>query len=1027
MKRLWLLVILPAILFSNVALCAQTSSPIVVLQEPNFPTVDSTAIPIALLHTALPAADFSRAGDLQQELAKQSSKLLILPYGSAFPEQQWPAIYGFLLRGGNLLTLGGRPFTRPVRLEKEQWQLLPETYTYARQLLISDYQETPGSSTASPLANQDVLIDGIDKLSWRRGFSMVTRLSQEETSNRVGASGTFDAEVTTLLWGVSNAVRMAAPIVEIDHFQNHYSGGRWIMVNCELESASLKTLGLALADLARRANEGAQLLRVTPTYPLYLPQEPWQFELEWRRFQQPPTPATALITVERDDRQELAQNVDLPAVPIDQIITLPSDGQPGFHTVVVRLRCGDSPCGIYRTGFWIRDKAYLDSGPKISVDHNYFRVDGKRIEVIGTTYMASDAQRLYFRYPNPYVWDQDMKQIAAAGVNMLRTGLWTDWNQITGNTDIANEHSLRTLEAYLMTARRYGLPVQFTLFAFMPEVFGGENPYLAPEALDREREFVTSLTSRFADVPFLMWDLINEPSFDNPKRFFGTHANNDPVEAADWNQWLLERYGSRDAIAEAWHMGLPDGPFPVPGDADMTAQSANDGDHPLSVYDFNLFAQLSFAKWAQGMRAAIRKSGSQQLITVGQDEGGALTSPSPSFFAPSVDFTTMHSWWFYDDLLWDSLSAQQKGLPMLVQETGVMTDTDADGRPRRDPEQDAALLERKLGIAVDTGAGAIEWLWNINALMRSQQEVTIGAVRPDGTETPQAEVLKAYATFAKKIAGHLDDPEPEPVAILTSQAEQFSVLGPMATEAQHRSVRALNYQCRIAGRMVSENHVEDIAGSKLTILPSAQMLKDSTWQYLIDYVRKGGNLLITGPIERDEDWRERDRLHQIGIDATASSLIYRSTPIRMGAENVQATFSIAAQRTLETLHLSDGKSFAEVKVGKGRVFVVVAPVELAESPDVAAAVYNHVLTQLGITPAFSAPGLPDSVLVRPRVFHQTVLYLVSSESSLDQDIDIADGFSGGHIKLHLPALRTAMVLINRESGQIVAAYIPPPF
>jgi hypothetical protein len=219
-----------------------------------------------------------------------------------------------------------------------------------------------------------------------------------------------------------------------------------------------------------------------------------------------------------------------------------------------------------------------------------------------------------------------MKQISDAGINMLRTGLWTDWDLVTGNTDVATERTLRTVEAFLMTARRYRLPVQFTFFSFMPEVFGGINPYLDPEALRRENEFVTSIARPFARVPFLMWDLINEPSFDNPRHFFNSRANGDTAETSEWNRWLIHRYGSRHAIEDAWHTVLSDGPISAPGEADMISQSANDGGRPLAVYDFNLFAQESFANWAQQMRAAIRSTGSHQLITVGQDEGGALMS-----------------------------------------------------------------------------------------------------------------------------------------------------------------------------------------------------------------------------------------------------------------------------------------------------------------------------------------------------------------------------------------------------------------
>jgi hypothetical protein len=1030
MKRLWFLASLfSAVLVSAGMLHAQMVSQVVVLEEQNFPTIDSGAIPTAVLHQALPAAIFSSVTELQGNLNDSKTKLLVLPYGSAFPEEQWANIQKFLLRGGNLLTVGGRPFTRPVRLIDGRWQLQPETYAFSRQLLISDYQETPGSSEATPSSNPDEPVAGIENLRWQHGYSMVIRLSQEESSNRIGASGTVDAELKSLLWGNHDSTHLAAPVVEIDHFRNDYLGGRWVMMNCQMGDAFSESplVAAIITALARQASVGAELVRVTPTYPLYLRQEAWQLELQWNRYQQLVVPSKAAITIQRDGHQELAQTVDLDirSFPADQTITLPSNGQPGFHTVLVQLYCGSAVCGVYRTAFWVRDKDYLDSGPRVSVGQNYFLMDGKPIEVIGTTYMASDAQRLYFRYPNPYTWDQDMSQISSAGINMLRTGLWTDWNLVTGNTDVATERAQRTIEAYLMTARRYRLPVQFTLFSFMPEVFGGKNAYLDPEAVRREQAFVASIVQPFADVPFLMWDLINEPSFDNPKRLFGTHPDGDAVETGAWNKWLRDRYGNRGAIEEAWHTVLPDDSIAAPDDSDMTAQSANDGGRPLSVYDFNLFAQQSFAKWAQGMRTVIRNTGSQQLVTVGQDEGGALASPSPSFFTTSVDFTTVHSWWFYDDLLWDSLSAKQRGLPVLVQETGVMTETNADGRPRRNPQQDAALLERKIGVAVATGAGAIEWLWNANAIMRSQQEITIGAVRPDGTEKQEAGVLEAYAIFAKTIRSYLNDPEPEPVTILTSQAEQFSVVGAMATDAQHRSVRAMTYRCRIATRLVSENHVDDIAGSRLIILPSAQMLQDSTWQTLLHYVEQGGNLLMTGPAERDEHWQLRNRLRKMGIQATTSSLIYRSTSIRMGTESVAADFPIAVQRNVESLKLKDGKSYLEVKYGKGRVFVVDAPVELAESPDATVMVYQHVLAELGIKPSFEDQTLPSSVLVRPLVLRDSVLYLLSSESSDDQDIDLHDDISGGWIKLQLPALRTTLVLLSRKTGQLITAYHGP--
>jgi hypothetical protein len=1029
MRRICLGIIFSLIFSLVCASSAQTTPAVVVFNQPGFPVIDTAPLPDALLHQAFPNAQFVAAAELAKQLAGNGATLLILPYGSAFPEQQWSAIHNFLLRGGNLLTLGGRPFTRPVRAEDQQWKPLPETYAFARQLLISDYQQTPGSSTASPAVNRDEADQALAQLRWHRAYSVVVRFGQQETSPRVGASGTFDAELKTLLWGVDRQQRVAAPIIELDHFQNEYAGGRWIMVNCQIEDVFVHSAqaGAVLSVLAQQADLGAQLLRVTPSYALYLPHESWQLQLQWHRFQQKPAPSTLSVTISRDGRQEVARSVDLKTndYPLDQTITVPTNGQPGFHIADIQLQCGAKLCGTYHTGFWVRDRAYLESGPQVTVDHDYFRIDGKPIEVVGTTYMASDAQRLYFRYPNPYVWDRDMQQIADAGLNMLRTGLWTDWDLVTGNSTELTERASRTIEAYLMTARSHGLPVQFTLFSFMPEVFGGTNAYLDPEALEREREFVTSVATPFAHVPYLIWDLINEPSFDNSKRLFNTKSNGDAVETSEWNKWLLHRYGNRDAIAEVWHTVLADGPIPAPSDADLTSQSANDGARPLSVYDFNLFAQESFASWARQMRSTIHATGSQQLITVGQDEGGALISPSPTFFGNQVDFSTMHSWWFNDDLLWDSLSVKQKNQPLLIQETGVMTETNADGLSRRNAEQDGALLEKKVGLAIGTGAGAIEWLWNINAVMRSQQEVTIGANRPDGTAKPEAQVLRAYAAFARGLQGHLSDPEPEFVSIVASQAEQYSVLAPMAVDAQHRAVRALEYQCHIAARMVAENHMEDIAGSKLVILPSVQMLQETTWQALLNYVKAGGNLLVTGPVDRDEHWQAKDRLKQLGIDATSTSLLYRSTEIHLDAETVEASFPIAAQRMLETAQLKNQQSYIEVRHGAGRVFVVNAPVELAESPQATVEVYRYVLSRVGIEPPFEASGLSPSMLVRRRVFKDSVLYLFASESSESQNLDIRDKLTGARMQLSVPALRTEMLLVDRATGKIISTYRQP--
>jgi hypothetical protein len=873
---------------------------------------------------------------------------------------------------------------------------------------------------------------GFPELLWKRAYSVVIRLSDEETVRRDGSSGTPDSELTTLVQGSKDHHVLAAPIIQIDHFRNHFSGGRWIMVNCELESDFYvsRSTGELLNYLDKQAINGAESLRVMPIYPLFLPGEPWEFQVEWHKFVDSPTSDIQLeLIVERNEKVERERTIALGSTAnlLTTTVVLDPVAGPGLRTVTARLTQNGVLRGVYRTGFWIRDHDYLLSGPRVSVDQNFFQVDGKQLLVVGTTYMASDMQRLYFRYPNPYVWDQDMNQIASAGLNMLRTGWWTDWDALTNNTGIASERTVRTMEAFLMTARKHGLPVQWNLFAFMPDVFGGGNPYLSQEALRREKMFVASAVSPFKDVPSLMWDLINEPSFDNPKRFFTIRPNGDADELDQWNAWLAKRYGIRAQIESAWKSVLPAGDIPVPVERDFSVQSANDGGRPLAIYDFDRFMQDKFAGWTRDLRATVHATGSSQLITVGQDEGGEVTSPSPAYFKNDVDFTTVHTWWMYDGILWASLAAKQAGLPMLVQETGVQNEYNADGRPRRTPENEAALVERKVGIALGTGAGAIEWLWNINALMRSQQEVTIGAIRPDGTERPEAQVLRGYAQFANSARGHFKQPELEQVAILTSQALQYSVASDLAVSAQPRAVRVMNYQCHVATRVVAENNVEEIRGSKLVVLPSPQALQESTWKSLLTYVEQGGNLLLTGPAERDEHWQPIHRLRDLGINATSSSLNFHGGTMNVNGTLTDISFSQNIQQRAESLSIAGGASYIEVKRGKGTIFVTAYPVELAESFQPTYQVYEHVLAQLQIAPPYEGKTGSSAILIRPVSFADSILYLLVSESSQDEVIDIKDKTTGTLIHTDLPAQRTRLILLSKKDGSILDSYSPPVF
>ncbi|MFY9937755.1 MAG: hypothetical protein WAK33_12825, partial [Silvibacterium sp.] len=631
---------------------------------------------------------------------------------------------------------------------------------------------------------------------------------------------------------------------------------------------------------------------------------------------------------------------------------------------------------------------------------DYFELDGKPLPVVGTTYMSSDVARLYLSKPNAWVWDQDMAQIHGEGLNMIRSGLWSGWDPLLAPDGEMSEDALRTIEAFLMCARHNHLPVQFNLFAFLPENLGGVNAYLDPVAWQAQSRYVSSIAGRFHAVPFLAWDLINEPSANT--NLWKTQPAGDPFEQTAWRKWLAARYPDQAALLDAWaepsfgigrnlqlkpttaspEMAAQD-PFAFPEAGAFGFDAVRSGYNPLKVYDYFLFTQSIFVDWVKRTREVIRAQGSTQLITVGQDEGGVSGRLSPAFYSPLLDFTAEHTWWDFDGILWASLAAKFPGKPMLIQETGEQRRLMQDDHLRLSAQEESWQLERKISMAFAQGAGALEWVWNVNSYMSNDNEITIGAVRPDGTEKPEAEVLSAFAAFAAKSPASFTHIAAPQVAMVTSQALLYSGMYELALDTQKRALRALAYYDHTPFRFVAENRVADLGSPKLVILPASQALGDEAWTALMKYVEGGGTLLVSGPVQRNEHWQFVDRLGALGVKARVETLAVRQSELKLGDEPpIQVSFpTLVQQLPIEVMRFADGKSVETITHGSGHILWAQDPVEFSEDYEPTAALYRYALKFAGVAPSLReiAP-LSPAVLAFPTVLDDAVLYSFSNES-----------------------------------------------
>jgi Beta-galactosidase len=1005
----------------------------VVLSEAGFPSADSAFPSTHQLELLLPDAQFAPASKLGPLLKGSTARLLVLPYGSAFPEEAWPEIFGFLQNGGNLLVLGGRPFTRSAYHDISGWRLRDYSVRFTRALMIDQYQAAPGSDGLQFESNPDLPLQ-LPRFSWTRAFSPVIRLSAIDLYRRGGAAGSIDSRLDALAWGIKDGRKMAAPAIEVDHLRNGFDGGRWVFVNSEITPDFYSGSGAVamVRALAATALRGSEEFTVHPEFPLYLAGEPIQLQTDWRSNSASTSPLTIKVTSYLQDQPQARSEVS-GIVSSDQILSLllPAPRESGLYVLDAELLEGNGSDqkirAIYHSGFWIRDQASLRSGPRMTVNKDYFELDGEPLAVVGTTYMSRESQRLYFVRPNVYVWDQDLSQIHSAGLNMIRTGWWTGWDKLCDENGRPYESTLRTLEAYLMTAHKNHLPVQFNFMAFLPDILGGMNGYLDPEAVRRQRTLVTAVVARFHDVPWLAWDLINEPSIS--QHLWKMLPNGDPVEVEKWNEWLNRRYPEKAALSAAWNLPLSEvkGTVALPEEIEFTPRGMYTGSNSLKVYDYNLFAQDVFANWVRTMHEAIRGAGSQQLVTVGQDEGGIQDRLSPAYWGEFVDFTTNHSWWLNDYVLWDSLLAKQPGKAMVIQETGLQRELNLDETARRTLENEAALFERKIATSYIQGSGAIEWLWNANSFMTNGNETPIGAVWPDETEKPEATVLRDYATFSKALSPHLRNPELPSVAVVTSQAAQFSVIQGLQLEAQQKSIRALMYSDHLTAYAIAENQIEKLGTPKLAILPSAQSLTEKAWQLLLQYANDGGNLLVTGPVDFDEHWASMGRAAHLKLEARTEPLVYHNARLSFSGRSLPLSFDTQKQTWLSALRLQDGSTLKEITYGKGRIFWAAYPVELAEGTQAAAELYAYVAGQIGITPEFeltseSQSTLSPGVLIYPTVLDDSVMYIMVSDAAEDTKIDLRDKLTGTRINLLLPAQHAAIAVIGKQEKSVVAKY-----
>ena len=996
---------------------------VAVFWEPGFPEIQGCKITRDILQQALTSftVHYLSEQDLFTQLDVDRFVLFINPFGSAFPKRAWPALLKYLREGGNWLNLGGVPLSRPVVRSGTSWRAEPPQTSYHKRLGITHSFPVKDVYTGTP--------------NTLEVYELYVRLSSTNSEpDEAGSDGPRDAILQPLVYGFDNNASgpKASPVIQIDRLLAEFAGGRWVLANFRGNILPNK-----LKELADTAAQGAVHIEYRSSFACYREGE---------------TP-TLIVRVHRPKgglenplHCEFTVHGLTGGILWESTVALKAEGthatgsiemprtikySPGSYFFRGRLSwkspfIGMNPPGVDGCAFWFYDDALMTRGKPLTVDNHFFYREGEVFPVTGTTYMASDVHRRYLFDPNPAVWNYDFHLMKQAGVNMIRTGIWTGWKKYMPSVGKVDEGVLRAFDAFLLTAHRYDIPVIFTFFAFLPETWGGLNAYLDPRAVKAQQEFISAFTKRYPRVDDVLWDFINEPSFCSPKYLWNCRPNYDEFEKAAWKQWLKDRYpASSDEervgnLQQLWRTTTDD-VYELPQLKDFESVNLIDDRQPLKTLDYRLFAQDMFIRWTRQMTEAVRSNGNpKQLITVGQDEAGINDSPNIQFFAREIDFTSLHNWWANDDLVWDSVLAKTPSKLSLMEETGVMFYEKADAdRPWRSEEEVSRLLERKMAISLGVhGAGFIEWVWNTNPYMNSTNEVGIGFHRVDRSAKPELQPFIWTAQFMKAAGYLLRERQPEPVVMVIPHSQMFSPRS-FAQEATRRCVRAMYYHIGVPLQAISEYTITDYSlNPKLIIVPSPGVLTQKCWDALLAAAKGGATVAISGVIDEDDYGRpvERSKL----FDAVVTKKpVSQSEAITIGAENFTIRYEGEKMQRIEKAVARSRAPFS-LPYGSGYLVWCPLPLELGDSMAALTAFYRLALAQARVSPVFKAEPHSPSVLVVPSLFRDVVLYTFVSETDQDLTIQLTHlETPAAPLPVKVFAGRATFAILDRKSGTLL--------
>ncbi len=659
-----------------------------------------------------------------------------------------------------------------------------------------------------------------------------------------------------------------------------------------------------------------------------------------------------LRVVGAPDQQATVLQSQIPAGTSQQLtaeLPSPALASPVCH-VEALLTCDGEVIDVMRTAAVVQREAAMAEGPVLRFRENYFTLNGRPLFLFGTdTY----ARTYTSAAEHPGTWEEELIAARDMGMNLYENLQYQrpkhqmseeDWQKFLAMTQLTQQQQL----------------------VFMPGMLIGHNTAVGPDLLQEQSSLCREYAQRMHHVPGLLY-YINGDYQQNP----GEHA----AEVARlWRQWLEEHYGSLERLHEAW--GKSEAP-----------RSWDELDFPpsftglwddRSAIDMVRFKMDLTRRWNESHVAAVRSADRDHPITseyyslpsdgidVRLTIDGQDVSNIGYFDEPIVDIQRLPTRISFADL-----RLQGKGVSL--GEYGVKTHpawTVSNGAThyhiRRTELQQRQLFMAVAHYGLGLGCSKIQ-----NWCLRDAQTW----IFPWGIFYPNQLVPKdvAYTHRNLSVLWRFLTPRYERPTLVIGLASQLRLGndGDIGAQVAYRTAADL-LAVQLPFGSIDDDHFEQLDDSvRLVIYPSPFAVSDASFQHLLDWVERGGTLLVTGDVSYDPDRKRTrsERLTQLaGVQGGTPRYPHigrdrsEDLPVRWLLEGLPEI----AVRPCQELQVQDAEVLGSThdglpvlvrrRLGRGMVYYCSDPLELAadaRSAELRRALYRTVAAQADLHPTLA--------------------------------------------------------------------------